>query len=372
MDLENKYDVEKAPVNTELTLKQKLIRVGFNVFRQFDDTYYTGFAAQIAYFFFMASMPTVIVISQLMGIFDVSLDIIRDWLNLHVNSNLSSFVMGLFSATNVRITNLLMTIVAIWAASSLEFSLTRLNAHVMTEGEFRFRYWHERFKSIPTALMTIATMAFTLIVYLYGEELFTRIISSNIALKIMVALKLPIVITLFSLMIIMSYFTLSRIRVPFKAVIPGAVFSTCGIVVITVLYAVYIGFIANYDILYGSFANIVALLLWFYLISWVLCIGMMVNKAWDEVMETGLLTKEKIREYLSSEIGAYEDVEKMFYSPGDRFNPETESIAVKFSRKYDPCFEEELYREKQETEQRMAFRRIAEDMYKDFIDEDKR
>lgn len=348
----------------ELTLKQKLIRVFFHVFRQFDDTYYTGFAAQIAYFFFMASVPTLIVVSQLMGIFDVSLDFIREWISRHIDSSISSFVMGLFSASSVRFANTVMIIVALWAASSLEFSLTRLNAYVMTEGRFRFNYWSERFKAIPTAFLTLATVAVTLILYVYGDELTKQLVTSSLLLKFMFAIKFPLVVSMFFIMIIMSYYSISRIRVPLKCIIPGAVFATVGIAVITVFYGFYIEFIADYNILYGSFANIVALLLWFYLISWVLCIGMMVNKAWDAVFARDLLTESKIREYLLAvPIYTPEAVDRMFYSPDDNFNPETESIAVKYSRKYDPGYEAELYREKQAMEELRAIQEKAKELY---------
>ena len=80
-------------LNIEGAKKQKvrfnidnLVRIGFHIFRQFDDQYYAGFAAQIAYYFFMASVPTLIVLSQVLGVFDLSLDIIKNWLDHNVDS----------------------------------------------------------------------------------------------------------------------------------------------------------------------------------------------------------------------------------------------------------------------------------------------
>ena len=107
--------------------KDKFIRMGFHIWRQFDDPYYTGFAAQIAYFFFMSSMPTMVVLSQFLGLFDVSLDVIRDWLDSHVATEVSSFVMGLFTASSVKLTNIVLTVLALWAASGLEFSLSLIH-----------------------------------------------------------------------------------------------------------------------------------------------------------------------------------------------------------------------------------------------------
>lgn len=176
----------------ERLTKKNLLNITFHVWRQFDDPYYTGFAAQIAYFFFMASMPTLIVLSQVLGLFDVSLDFIKVWLETHVSSNVNSLVMDLFSATSVQFTNTVMVIVALWSASSLEFSLGRLESHVLTNGTYRFEFWTERMKAIPTAIISIAAIAFSLAIYVYGENIIQTIFRHSRFAEYLVALRLPI------------------------------------------------------------------------------------------------------------------------------------------------------------------------------------
>jgi membrane protein len=348
----NRKKREGEPEREHLTRKN-LIKIGFHIWRQFDDTYYTGFAAQIAYFFFMASIPTLIVLSQLLGFFNMSLDIILHWLNKNIDSRMSKFVLGLFSASNVRMSNILLIIVAVWAASSLEFSLARLSSHVLTSGTYRFNFWSERIKAIPTSLLTIATVAFSLVVYVYGEELTSRVFKDMIIAKALVALRTPLVAVLYFVMILVNYYILPRIKVPLKSVLPGAIFASIGIMIVTVIYGIYIGYIADYNIIYGAFANIISLMFWFYLISWVLCIGMMFNKAWDEVMKRDLLTHDKMVEYLKAQLGDDSaDYSRFFVSEGDKFDPETETIAVKMSRKYVEGYEEELQKEEEEMNRR--------------------
>lgn len=43
-------------------------------------------------------------------------------------------------------------------------------------------------------------------------------------------------------------------------------------------------------------------MLWFYLIAWVLCIGMMFNKAWDIVMERNRLSDDKVLQLVAEKI----------------------------------------------------------------------
>ena len=80
-------------------------KVAFHLWRQFDDPYYAGFAAQIAYFFFMSSVPMLIVITQILGIFDISMDFIRIWLENHLSSEMSEFMEGLFTASSTTLSN---------------------------------------------------------------------------------------------------------------------------------------------------------------------------------------------------------------------------------------------------------------------------
>ena len=352
----NKETENNSGINIEKMKKKKVrlnkdnfIKIVFHIFRQFDDQYYAGFAAQVAYYFFMASVPTLIVLSQVLGVFDLSLDIIKNWLSHNIDSQLSNFVMGLFSASSVRLGNFIMIFLALWASSALEFSLSRLTSYTLTEGAYKFNFFAERLKAVPTAAITIFAVAFTLVVFVYGEEIFYKLFNGGILARALIALKLPIVAASFFAMITLNYYILPLVRVPIRAILPGAVFSSFGLLIATAIYANYISYSVNYDILYGAFASIVALMLWFYIISWILCVGMMFNKAWDENMERNRLSHEKMIEYIEkkSMLLGEEKSKRYIISGDDNYSAELETIAVKLSRKFVKGYEEELRKEKQ-------------------------
>ncbi len=352
-------------MHKERLTTKNMIKLAFHVWRQFDDPYYTGFAAQIAYFFFMASMPTLIVLSQVLGLFDVSLDFIKVWLENNVSEKINEFVMDLFSAQSVQITNVIMTIVALWSASGLEFSLGRLESHVLTNGSYRFEFWTERIKAIPTAVVSIVTVAFTLILYVFGENIINNILESvlhwNYLAECLLVLRLPIAAGLFFLMILMNYYILPRIKVPIRSLLPGTIFAWSGIMVVTEFYSMYRERI-SYNILYGAFANIVALMLWFYLISWVLCIGMMFNKAWDDVMKRNRLTQSKMMSYLKVQKSTSR-YQHYFVQSDDILHPELDSIAVKMSKRFVEGYEEEVEAKQQEIRRKQMVERAADRMY---------
>jgi len=104
------------------------------------------------------------------------------------------------------------------------------------------------------------------------------------------------------------------------------------------------------------------MMLWFYIISWVLCIGMMFNKSWDIHMRRGRLTPAKIKEYLMNQYGdkGEEMWNKLIIGEYDMADRSLDSLAVKMSRKFDPGYNEKREREIAELEELKAVREQVE------------
>ena len=328
-------------------------KICFHLWRQFDDQYYAGFAAQIAYFFFMSSVPMLIVLTQVLGIFDVSMDFIKEWLETHLSTEMGGVLLRLFSASSTALTNVVMIVLALWASSSLAFSLSRLTTYTISYGRYRFNFFIERVKAIPIAMGSILVVAATLVIYVYGELIARRVLQNTHMGNLINNLRTPVLGILFFVVILANYYLLPRIRVPLRAVLPGAVVATIGIMIVTWFYSLYISRATNYNLLYGAFSNIVAMMLWFYLISWVLCIGMMFNKSWDIHMRRGRLTPAKIKEYLIKQHGSKgeEMWNKLIIGEYDMTDRSLDSLAVKASRKFDPGYDEKREREIAELEE---------------------
>ena len=363
---ESEEDAKKLP----LTWK-RLLKVCFHLWRQFDDPYYAGFAAQIAYFFFMASVPMLIVLTQVLGIFDISMDFIRIWLESHLSHQMSSFMESLFSASSAALSNVVLLALALWASSSLAFSLSRLTTYTLSYGRYRFNYFSERIRAIPVAMLSILAVAATLILYVYGETIANRVFHSAFAAEMISSLRTPILGLLFFVIVLANYYLLPSIRVPVRAVLPGAIVATLGIMIATWLYSVVSARATSHNLLYGAFSSIVAMMFWFYIISWVLCIGMMFNKSWDIHMRRGRLTPAKIREYLINQYpsNGVEMFNKLIIGEYDMEDRSLDSIAVRFSRKFDPGYEEKREREIRELQEERRIRLRIEKEIEDELQE---
>ena len=144
--------------------------------------------------------------------------------------------------------------------------------------------------------------------------------------------------------------------------LPGAVVATVGIMTVTWFYSLYISRATNYNVLYGALSNIVAMMLWFYLISWVLCIGMMFNKSWDIHMGHERISPPKLKEYLIKQHGAKgeEMWNKLMVGDYDMTDRSLDSLAVKMSRRFAPGYYEKREREIAELEEVRHIRELIE------------
>ena len=81
------------------------------------------------------------------------------------------------------------------------------------------------------------------------------------------------------LMMILALYRLTTPRRTPHLVLPGALFSAVGIVVMSILLSWLIGNSAKYSLVYGSLASVVILLFWFHVFGLLLILGVVLNHA---------------------------------------------------------------------------------------------
>lgn len=87
-----------------------------------------------------------------------------------------------------------------------------------------------------------------------------------------------LIILIFVSLIISALFkALPTIKVKWKYVIPGALFTTLGWYVASMLFALYVNNFPNYEIIYGSLAGFACMIMWIYMIGVVVIIGAKIN-----------------------------------------------------------------------------------------------
>lgn len=279
----------------ETMSKKRLIRMIMLGIRQFRNPYYQGFAAQVAFYFLMSIVPIIIVLSQLLGIFSISMDTLGGFIKQYVSGDVANVILGLLSYQSTSGMNIVLIVIALWAASRAEFCLMRIANFTLTGGKSTGNgYFKERIRAVKTMIFTLFTLTFALIILVYGE-LIIRVVAKTLAATIGVTyevdvfwlvLRYPVTMALYFLMVSYNYYVLPSTKLSFKSIMPGSIFASVGMLVVTLGYKIYTGYIANYNILYGSMASVVAVMMWFYFLAWALGLGILCNKVWADTKPT--------------------------------------------------------------------------------------
>lgn len=274
-------------------MKKRFLKMFGLGFKKFNDPYYQGFAAQVAFYFTLSLVPILVLVSQILSvIFQQDLDKAVGWMmdsfgNNAITSQLQPLIAGSSGTTT---TGIVFFIVAVWAASRAQFALMRIANFTYDDADNTFsEYWTERFRSLKTMILTLITIVFAMIVMIYGKPILTlilKLVGADASTgKIWLIIRWPIAILLYFVMLSLNYKVLPKRKLKFKEVIPGSIFASVGLLIVTIVYSNYATNIANYNLVYGSLSTIVALLFWFYFLAWVLFLGILINKVWLDTAE---------------------------------------------------------------------------------------
>ena len=122
------------------------------------------------------------------------------------------------------------------------------------------------------AVPVFGSTLFEILVTLTGENQLTEIIHNGLVL-----LKYPVTLFILYSNIRLMYIIAPDEEIPPKTILKGSIFTTVGWILSTEIFAFYIETFARYNEFYGSISNVLILLLWVYLLSYIYVLGMIIN-----------------------------------------------------------------------------------------------
>ena len=272
--------------------KRKLTKMFILGFKELQDPYYQGFAAQVAFYLFLSITPMMIIIMQVLGLFKINMTTALSLMEEYTGKEVSSMVSSLLSFSSAGFTNVIFAVIALWAGSRASFALMRITNYTLTDGTSTGRnYFIERLRAIRTMVLTIIAIVFAIIILVYGQLIFNGVLyilhidAEHVDQHFWMSMRWVIGGFLYFLMVSYNYWIMPSVRVTFKSIIPGSVLASVGLLVVTLAYSRYANTLAGYDLLYGALSSVVALMIWFFLIAWVLFLGVLCNKVWSDTSD---------------------------------------------------------------------------------------
>lgn len=275
-----------------------------NFFKRFWDAFWRPemlvLPGQIAFFLFLSLVPTITLLAYASSYLNISNDLVSSLLSNVVGGQFVDLLSPILTADKITPTFFVSLGVGFFIASNGFASVIVASNTIYGIKDSGFA--KRRLKALIMELIVVLLFLFILIVPLLGDSIIELLHYFNLdasttstVINILNFLKGPFSWIVIFMFIKIVYTIAPDKKIPSQNVNGGAVFTTIGFILITELYSYYIANFANYSVFYGSLANIVILMLWVYLLSYVFVIGMAMNYH-EELEKTGIMEIQKVIE----------------------------------------------------------------------------
>ena len=181
------------------------------------------------------------------------------------------------------LSNIVLLMVTIWSASKAQHALTNTTDYINNDYQpLDQGFVKRRARSFVIIIVVLAVFVLALAVLVYAPILIKILFSSEstsfLAGTLWNIIRWPILFILYYGVVLLLYVITPYRTARVKDVKKGALLSAVGFIAVTIGYSIYFRYSTGTNIIYGSMAQIVAMLMWFWLISWVICIGIVLNK----------------------------------------------------------------------------------------------
>ena len=243
----------------------------------------TRSAAEIAYYMVMALFPVIICMYDLLALIlrdpTAVLHIVETLVLPRETQALVSEFLNYVSGNTSQVMFIAALFVMITSASAAFRAMAAIVGEI--HGDQRFGIVRNTVVSIIFSVTFLLVLYLCILLMLTGKHFLLWLDALMPRVSIVWSWTWLRFLVLFAilLMMILVLYRLTTPRRTSHRVLPGALFSAVGIVVMSILLSWLIGSSAKYSLVYGSLASVVILLFWFQVFGLLLILGVVLNHA---------------------------------------------------------------------------------------------
>lgn len=243
----------------------------------------TRSAAEIAYYMVMALFPVIICMYDLLALIlrdpTAVLRIVETLVLPRETQALVSEFLNYVSGNTSQVMFIAALFVMITSASAAFRAMSAIVGEI--HGDKRFGIVRNTVVSIIFSVTFLLVLYLCILLMLTGKHFLLWLDALMPRVSIVWSWTWLRFLVLFAilLMMILVLYRLTTPRRTSHRVLPGALFSAVGIVVMSILLSWLIGSSAKYSLVYGSLASVVILLFWFQVFGLLLILGVVLNHA---------------------------------------------------------------------------------------------
>ena len=244
-------------------------------------------ASQQTYFLILSVFPFIILFLNIASFTPlIDPNVLGNIINYLPNATqdiISSFVNDIAKSSSQGLLSI-SAFLGIWTASSgMKAVIKAINKAYGYKEERSF--FKLKFLSIlfTIALLILLTMVFLTLVFgeILGNMLFSFFGIENIFVLLWSYMRIVIpllyMILIFALLYKYSPCIKNRKAIKLRETLPGAIFTTLGWMIISILFSYYVNNFGRYAITYGSLVGVILLLIWLFISSFIIILGGEIN-----------------------------------------------------------------------------------------------
>lgn len=236
----------------------------------------------LAFFLFLSIVPIITLIVYFGMIFSIGTDSVLDLVNRLFPEDIAILLQPYVNDMGIDIHTIIFMITGFVVASNGPHSII-----ITSNTLFHIQhadYLKRRIKAFFLTILLLFLFLFTLIFLAFGNSIFQFLISLEVLQSfesqiyfIYLLIKWPIAFFLFFFIIKLIYTWAPDERVPSHYATRGAIFTTVGWSLVSVVYSYYVINFKSENIFYGALSNIIVIMMWVYILAYILVIGIAIN-----------------------------------------------------------------------------------------------
>ena len=240
---------------------------------------------QLSFFLLLSVVPILLILGIIFSNISISIKSVSKIIESTLPANTSDLVMPLIKGQGIDYNIIILIVSAFLLLSKGTRSIIRV-ANTIYEIKDKNSI-KTLMKSILLSLQLILLLSFLIIIPILGTRILHMLdnfkIVSNLTdefIYIFTILKWPITWFIIYINLLIIYKFSPNKQIPKSTVKTGSLFTSILWIVVTALYSFYITNLTKYNIFYGGASNIIVLMLWIYLISYIFVLGMSINASY--------------------------------------------------------------------------------------------
>ena len=236
----------------------------------------------LAFFFVMSLIPIIALLGALASKFSISLDTIKAALGIALPEGVEEFIHSIVAGKGLSFN------IGVFFFSAFVLASNGTHSIIIASNEiYKIKPKDAISRRIKAILMTVVLVEiifFLLIVPVFGDSIFGLLKSSlgndgsiELLYRIYKLLKYTISAIIIYFNIKLIYVIAPDAEIGSSTTTKGAIFTTISWIICSEIYSFYLDTFTKYDIFYGSISNIIILLLWVYMLSYIFVLGLVIN-----------------------------------------------------------------------------------------------